>query len=214
MKFAASVTAAVLAALSFAAHAATPEQMLAEVKNQAVFCEGTYALCIKAPCVPTPTLDRLGNYYIDHVACSCDVEQGWSMGPGQCADRGPVTQNGRTFLISTYSNRFNVRNKTLNNTLRCMGQDTLWAWCYGAPCVIDAHDPNKATCTCPVETGPMQTLGGDCSQDKCTNIYSAATIAGDAYANNHFAEYMAQHNYPHEPAAQLCPGSPPLLPPK
>jgi hypothetical protein len=28
-----------------------------EIKNQATFCDGTYALCIKAPCVAIPTLD-------------------------------------------------------------------------------------------------------------------------------------------------------------
>jgi hypothetical protein len=35
-------------------------------------------------------MDRLGNFTIDSAACSCSVESGWSMGPGQCADRAPV----------------------------------------------------------------------------------------------------------------------------
>ena len=50
-----------------------------------------------------------------------------------------------TTLMSTYSNRFNATNKTLS----CSSTDTLWAMCYGAPCVIDSKDPNKASCTCP-----------------------------------------------------------------
>ena len=50
--------------------------------DQANFCDGTYALCIKAPCAAIPTLDRLGNYVSDHALCVCDVVKGWSMGPG------------------------------------------------------------------------------------------------------------------------------------
>ena len=55
-----------------------------EMQNQANFCEGTYALCIKAPCSGIPTLDRLGNYTIDRALCACDVVKGVSMGPGSC----------------------------------------------------------------------------------------------------------------------------------
>jgi hypothetical protein len=101
------------------------DKIAAQIQNQAVFCNGTYALCIKAPCVPIVTLDRLGNYYVDHAACSCEVEKGWSMGPGQCADRERVVQGKQTFMISTYSNRFNAMNKTLKNTLSCSDTSTV-----------------------------------------------------------------------------------------
>ncbi len=84
-----------------------------QMQNQANFCEGTYALCIKAACSGIPTMDRLGNYVIDRALCACDVVQGVSMGPGSCEDRAPTTQQGRTYLISTYSNRFNDTNRTL-----------------------------------------------------------------------------------------------------
>lgn len=190
----------------------TPHEIknIAEIKNQAVFCEGQYALCIKAPCTPIPTLGRLGNYYVDRALCSCEVESGISMGPGQCADRRPVTQGSRTYMISTYSNRFNNMNNTLNNTLTCKDANTAWAWCYGAPCVIDERDPTKANCTCPIQTSPMQTLGGSCDQDNCKYIYSAATIPGDAFANNHFYNTVTKDypNYPVNMAAKVC------LPPK
>src|SRR6185369_10999078 len=182
-----------------------PDKIAEQIQNQAVFCEGTYALCIKAPCVPIVPLDRIGNYYVDHAACSCEVEKGWSMGPGQCADRGPVRQNSRTFLISTYSNRFNLEGKTPFNTLSCSDTSTVWAWCYGAPCVVDERDPTKATCNCPLETSPMQTLGGDCDQGNCKYIYSAATPNGDTVANEKFAAYMRQIGQPHAPPAKMCP---------
>jgi hypothetical protein len=199
---------AALAALPFAAQAASPVETLEQLKNQAVFCEGTYALCIKAPCVPIPTMDRLGNFTIDKAACSCTIESGWSMGPGQCADRRPVTQNGHAFMISTYSNKFNARNDSLKTTLAC-NTSTPWAWCYGAACVVDENSPaHTATCTCPLQTGPMQTLGGNCNADNCKFIWSAATPGGDNGANQIFASYMQRNGYPHSPPAEMCTGTP------
>lgn len=161
------------------------DRIVEEIRQQTTFCEGTYALCIKAPCTPIPTLPRLANYTTDHALCSCNVVRGWSMGPGACEDRAPVTQGGRTYLISTYSNRYNKEDKTLS-----CGRGTVWAWCYGAPCVVDEKDPTKAVCTCPVMTGRAQTLGGDCQPDACEVIWSAATPAGILFANNHFYNTM------------------------
>lgn len=190
----------------------TPQDIkqIAEIKNQAVFCEGEYALCIKAACTPIPTLDRLGAYYNDRALCSCDVQKGISMGPGQCADRRPVTQNGRTYMISTYSNAFNERDGSLNTTLKCTSDTTLWAWCYGAPCVVDDRDPTKAHCTCPVDTGKMQTLGGNCDGGNCKYIWSAATPGGDDFANKHFYDYVSKNypNYPVKMPAKLCVATP------
>lgn len=181
------------------------DAMVAEIQAQATFCNGTYALCIKAPCSAVPTLDRLGNYASNHALCSCDIVQGWSMGPGACSDRGPVEQNGRTYLISTYSNLYNNTEKTLF----CENENNLWAWCYGAPCVVDEKDPKKAVCTCPVETGPAKTLGGNCQQGACDGIWSAATPAGDAFANAHYYQWMKknQPTVPVNPPAPSCPAT-------
>jgi hypothetical protein len=176
-----------------------------KIQQHATFCEGTYALCIKAPCSAIPTLDRLGTYAASHALCSCEVVKGWSMGPGACADRQPIEQHGRTYLISTYSNRFNSEEKTLS----CADAKTLWAWCYGAPCVIDSKDPGKAVCTCPVQQSAAMTLGGGCRQDACSGIWSAAVPQGDAFANEHFYRYM-QKNHPDvpvNPPAAACPAS-------
>jgi len=176
------------------------------LQEQATFCDGTYALCIKAPCEPIPTLDRLLNYEVDHALCSCDVVTGWSMGPGACADRAPVTQGGRTYLISTYSNLYNDEEKTLS----CDSRDTVWAWCYGAPCAVDENDSSKAVCTCPVETGPARTLGGGCRQAACDGIWSAATPAGDLFANENYYHWMQknQPDVPVNPPAPKCPAVP------
>jgi hypothetical protein len=176
-------------------------ELLEQLRNQDVFCDGTYALCIKAPCSAIPTIDRLGNYAVDFALCSCDLMQGWSMGPGACSDRTPVKKKGRTYLISTYSNSFNNTEKTLS-----CPRDTLWAWCYGAPCIVDEKAPNKAVCTCPVQQGLAKTLGGKCQPGACSGIWSAATSAGDAFANQHYQSYM-QKNHPSvkvNPPAAAC----------
>ncbi len=141
-----------------AAQARTPER-------PAVFCKGTYALCIRALCTPDASDSS-------KVICGCSVEEGWSMGPGNCDSRHPVRDgNGVLTIISTYSNRFN----NVEKTLTCANKDTKWAWCYGAPCKVDINDPKSAACKCPVVTGPMRTLGGMCDQDNCSKIWSAAT---------------------------------------
>ena len=204
-----SASAAVLA-LAFATPLAVPAaaapaegSAYGTAAYQSTFCEGTYALCIKAPCSAIPTLERLGTYGVEHALCSCDVVEGWSMGPGSCVDRGPMKQGGRTYLISTYSNLYNASEQTL----ACDSEQTLWAWCYGAPCVVDGKDPSKAVCTCPVETGPARTLGGDCRQSACSGIWSAASPAGDVYANRHYYEIMRK-DHPDvtvNPPAAACP---------
>lgn len=178
--------------------------------NQANFCQGTYALCITAQCAAIPTLDRLGNYYVSHALCECDVIEdseenpAWSMGPGACDDHGPVTQNGRTFLISTYSNLYNDANKVV----QC-GEDTLWAWCYGAPCVVDEEDPSKAICNCPLLQEPANLLVSDCSvTDYCSQIWSAAVPPGDCFANCRYYGWAQEHGVPSNSPAELCTGGP------
>ncbi len=155
-----------------------------DIKRPAVFCHDTYALCIRALCTPDASDSS-------KVVCGCSVEEGWSMGPGNCASRHPVRDgDGVMTIISTYSNRFN----NVEKTLTCANKDTKWAWCYGAPCKVDIHDPKSAACKCPVVTGPMRTLGGTCDQDNCSKIWSAATPKADAFANRHFYLYMKTYH--------------------
>jgi hypothetical protein len=71
----------------------------AAMKEQATFCEGTYALCIKAPCSAIPTLDRLINYSSDQALCSAPAMWSragrWDREPARIARRssrmaGPI----------------------------------------------------------------------------------------------------------------------------
>ena len=170
------------------------------VPHPAVFCEEEYALCIIAPCQPIPTAGG----QIKNALCSCDVKKGWSMGPGSCASRRPVQKNGRTFLVSTYSNLYNDQ----NHLSSCSGSAQLWAWCYGATCVVDPHDPAKAICNCPVKQSPAVVLG-QCTSGICDQLWSAATPAESGFANNHFYESMQKNHpgVPVNPPATACPPS-------
>jgi len=181
--------ALILSCLALPAAAAPPAKKGA-VKvpprmSKAEFCPGPYALCIKALCT-NPSGTGAGQ----KVDCSCDVVDGWSMGPGTCKER-------LKSLMSTYSNLYNTDNKTLF----CESESTVWAWCYGAPCTVDPHDAKKATCTCPVQTGKMMTLGGSCEPANCAKTWSAATPAEDAFANYHFYE-VGKSKGANPPAAQ------------
>lgn len=163
------------------------------------FCTGTFALCIIAPCESAiPTLESSGEYELSQVLCSCDVVEGWNMGPGTCESREPVEKDGRTFLVSTYSNRYNSDYKVLT-----CGESTQWAWCYGAPCVIDEKDPRKAICNCPVKQSVANLLGG-CGSDMCDQVWSAATPAADCFANWHFYNWMKKNGHKTESPAAKC----------
>jgi hypothetical protein len=98
--------------------------------------------------------------------------------------------------MSTYSNRDIATTKTLS----CSSPDTLWAWCYGSPSVVDPKNPDKASCSCPVKQTATTTLGGDSLQAACSGLWSAATLAADAGANAIFAAYMKKN----QPQCRVC----------
>lgn len=192
-----------------ATFAADPQPTSATPSSEnpvAIFCEQTYALCIKAPCSPIVSRKGDGTFAIEQANCTCSVLPGWSMGPGPCDKRAPVTMNGRTYLMSTYSNFYNKTNLTLS----CPSSDQVWALCYGAPCVVSEKDPSKSICTCPIRVGPSMTLGGACEQEACKGIWSAATPQADAFANNNFYNYMTANHLtpPPNPPAKDCPAVP------
>jgi hypothetical protein len=171
-------------------------------KVQAQFCEGPYVLCIRAPCVPIPIFERANNFGMNQMLCTCEViKTGMSMGPLSCAERQPVTVGQNTYMVSTYSNLYNRQEKTMT----CLGEKLPWGWCYGAPCVIDARNPNKAVCTCPIDYSSYNTLSGDCQQQNCDYLWSAATIPGDFFANKYFYETVKNMTGQAIPPAKRCP---------
>ena len=187
------VLAAAFALLPFLLSGASAQQL-----GKPIFCDGAYALCIKAAC---KTIVKNGKP-TKFANCECEVRHGISMGPQKCQARLPVMRNGMTYLISTYSNLYNKTNQTMS----CSNSGQQWTWCYGKPCVVDSADPSKATCKCPIFQGPMQTLGGDCGTKGggCDGLWSGARPRADNAANRLFARYQTKQGNPHFGPAGFC----------
>jgi hypothetical protein len=168
------------------------------------FCEGAYALCIEASCSPIVSRGQDGHLAVERALCACDVVEGWSMGPMSCPERSKTAQGARTFLASAFSNLYSGRSRVLS----CPSPSHEWAYCYGAPCVVDPRDPKKAMCDCPVKTGPAKHLGGDCKPTACEELWVGATPAGDEFAGPYFHGFLRKEHpeVPVHPAAQACPG--------
>lgn len=167
----------------------------------AVLCQETYALCITAQCeeVESGSGRRMAECLCDVIEDSAE-SPAWSIGPGSCESRAPVEEDGQTVLVSTYSNLYNTGD---NQVATCDSID--WAWCYGAPCVVDPEDPTKAICDCPIETSEADILG-PCDQDLCSNgLWSAASAGESCFANCHYYEVMQEHGGTNPPAS-ACPG--------
>jgi len=175
--------------------AAEPPKKPADFQGAATMCKGRYALCIKAPCEKTPDANK-------NVRCSCVIEDGWSLGPNTCEERAKS-------LTSTYSNLFNGGSRTLT-----CPQPINWAWCYGASCKKDEHDPKGklAVCECPVKISTAVIL---VNKDKCaeggkicSEMWSAAYPAESTFANDYYAYWMHEHGFKTLPPAKACPTRP------
>lgn len=164
----------------------------ADFKGNAIMCEGTYALCIKAQCESDVSANN-------QVRCKCLVVDGWSMGPNSCMDR---TNN----LTSTYSNLLNARSKILS-----CPQPIAWAWCYGASCEKDPKDPSGKTaiCRCPVVNSQAVILvtESECSDSSVcspTEMWSAAAPGESKFANEYFYWWMTKNERKAEKPAAEC----------
>lgn len=170
-----NICTALLLALVAATAATQEPKKPAEFASPNTMCNGTYALCIKAPCEKQPDANNL-------YPCSCVIETGWNMGPDSCGDR-------QKNLTSTYSNLFNLGSATVS-----CPTSTQWAWCYGAKCEVDPRDPTRAICKCPTSTKPTLILVADKScpnpADVCGKLWSGATPAESKFANDYYYWWM------------------------
>jgi hypothetical protein len=155
----------------------------------ATMCNSTYALCIKAPCEKKPDANNL-------YPCECVLETGWNLGPNSCGDR-------QKSLTSTYSNLFNLGSASVS----CPAA-TQWAWCYGATCEADPHDPTRAICKCPTSTKATVILVADamCSNPSkvCGMLWSGATPGESKFANDYYYWWMTKNSQPTNPPATAC----------
>ena len=186
------ILAALLLAVALSVVADEPKKP-ADFSGMATMCNGTYALCIKAPCEKKADGSNL-------YPCSCILESGWNMGPNSCDER-------QRSLTSTYSNLFNLGSSTVS----CPAA-TQWAWCYGAKCEVDPRDPTRAVCKCPTSTTKptvilvANSLCPDPSK-VCGMLWSGATPGESKFANDYYYWWMTTNGHQSNLPAPACPVS-------
>ncbi|HEX7190184.1 MAG TPA: hypothetical protein VF381_01325 [Thermoanaerobaculia bacterium] len=185
------IYAVLLLATAFSAAAAEEPKKPADFPVP-LMCNGTYALCIKAPCSKTEDANH-------DVQCECVIQTGWNMGPAaiSCDQRAQS-------LTSTYSNNFNNGSATVS-----CPQPQDWAWCYGASCARNTKHPNElAVCTCPVKhtLTVILTSAEKCPQvdQICDHMWSGAWPDASKFANDYYFGWMIKNHHPSEKPAAAC----------
>jgi len=160
-------------------------------------CEGLYALCTSAPCIPDPTDPE------KKAVCSCEVLDGRSFGFHACPQRKASTDsNGVTKVTSTFS----FAQAPTKPVLVCPAGKP-WTDCLDSPCIVDPMDPTHAICTCGIERkGSFVTLGGDCNTITCdTGYWSGATPDTNEVVSGPLMKALGIDTSP----MTLCPGMEP-----
>lgn len=143
--------------------------VIAATNSKPIVCQGEYALCSAAKCIPDP---RHNNYAI----CNCQVYKGPSLGNENCKKRIPfIDKDKLKHIVSTFS-----FNNDSNSAMLCPAGSP-WTNCVDAPCIVDPTDPHKSYCSCPIEhSGVSLTFGGDCDTSTCQNSFWSGALIPDA----------------------------------
>jgi len=191
------VRAVYTAVLLFAVSAAVYASEQGEDSVKGIVCEGLYALCTSAPCIPDPTDPE------KKAVCSCEVADGKSFGMKTCPERKASTDaNGVTKVTSTFS----FAQAPTKPVLVCPSGKP-WTDCLDSPCIVDPRDPLHAVCTCGIErSGAFVTLGGDCNTITCdTGYWSGATPDTNQAVSEQLMKEFGIDTSP----MTLCPGMEP-----
>src|SRR5262245_19464249 len=105
-------------------------------------CNGTFALCTTAKCLPVP-----GTKEKERVNCECEVKRGYSAGTKSCETVPTEPPKANEAIPSRY---FPI------TSMAVCSIDAPWAFCLDKPCTVDAKDPHKANCLCDVKRTPEQ----------------------------------------------------------
>lgn len=140
---------------------------IAFAKNPIV-CESEFALCTTAQCTPVPGDDNLS-------LCHCTIQKGYSAGFEECEapkknDEGYTVVKSRYYPVKSYISCANNRP---------------WANCLDMTCIVDAKDPTKAVCSCPLvkNEGEYMVVTDTCQAVNCDqNIYSSVLVTNDMSA--------------------------------
>ncbi|MGE4373144.1 MAG: hypothetical protein AB7E29_09660 [Xanthobacter sp.] len=194
-----SLRAFLIPALAFLALALPSASQAKSGPEGMIVCNQKYALCTSAPCIPTPGDPT-------QAICSCQVEEGLSLGTQACETLAPSTDaNGIRTVYSTFSF---VQFAAGKKTMTCPG-GTPWTLCLNKVCTVDPSDPTKAICACEVKntSADFVTLGGACDTNACNKTYwSAASTELLNTAGAYLAKAMKLETSPVTWCPKAAPG--------
>ena len=191
------LVSAILICIALAIPASRAEDQKAGKDDNANVCEGLYALCTSAPCVPDPENKN------SKAICSCEVNTGINFGYTSCDTRKPkTTEYGVTAVISTYS----FAQGPSKPMLSCP-KGKPWTDCLDKPCTVNPLNPLNAYCKCDIiRDEAFVTYGGDCNMLTCDNAYwSGATVESYIEASAILSAKMGIQDFP----VVYCPGMKP-----
>ena len=165
--------------------------------SNGVICDGLYALCTSAPCIPDPE-DTDGK-----AICRCEVNKGVNFGNSDCSKREPKTSDhGIKTIVSTYS----FAQGPSRPVLTCP-KGKPWTNCLDQPCTIDPMNPLMALCKCEiVRDSAFVTYGGECNTLTCdTGYWSGATVGTYEQGSQRLLQMMGLKDIP----VTYCPGMEP-----
>lgn len=162
--------------------------------EKGIICEGIYALCTSAPCIPDPENRE------SKALCSCEVNKGINYGHTSCDERNPSKDDyGVTTLVSTYS----FAQGPSKPILICP-EGKPWTDCLDRPCTVNPMNPLNAMCKCDIiRDKAFVTYGGECNTLSCdTGFWSGATVGSYIDASNQLSNKMGMRDFP----VTYCPG--------
>jgi len=162
-----------------------------------IVCEGRYALCTSAPCIPDPENTD------GKALCTCEVNEGINFGYTQCSERTPSTSgHGVMTLVSTYS----FAQGPSKPVLSCP-KGKPWTNCLDRPCTVNPMNLLSALCKCDiVRDKAFVTYGGDCNTLTCdTGYWSGASVGSYMSGSDQLFQKMGMDKIP----VTYCPGMKP-----
>ena len=198
---------------------------IAQSQPPPVLCNGQYALCTSAACVPDPLLPG------KEAICSCEVRSGLNFGiNSSCDDRRPrvVPASGKqsgdgdagageeTGQVVQLRSTYSFAQAPQKAVMLCPAGNP-WTDCLDVKCTVDPANPLKAICACKMghveePEADFVTYGGDCNTLTCQKYFwSAATTTAFEEGSLVMADALGLKESP----VKFCPlvGNTPQLPP-
>ena len=154
-------------------------------------CDGTYALCAYAKCIPIP--GELGK-----AMCFCEVKNGYSIGSKTCQTKPGTTAEGFQTVESRY---FPVKKYVSCHNKRP------WANCYNSHCIVNPENPKQAFCTCGItkDKGDYMYANDACETGGCESGMISSFVVKDATGDLNSLKKVKNFDKLPSYTPELCP---------